>query len=582
MRTLIPFVRLGEQHTKNKPDAFRLRMMNISCLLAALGCLLPIFIYPIWGIYPARMVLFSTIAAVSFLGVLGLHAKGALEYGGILFTLIPYALVSINYWGAGSNLDFELLFLATSILPFLSIYKNRKLTFLFFMLYILTYVSLACFTFPSFIETYNKMTPSDVYRLNLSIYICAAIEFMLFCYGIHKHNDLTLQELNDREQELLIIQEKLEKTNHLKSAFLANMSHEIRTPMNGILGFSKLLTEQDLPKAASEYADIIHTGSQQLLAIVNDVLDISKIETEQIKVVQAPLDVYKLMDDLKLFFWHAVEEKDLDCQCVFPNNMQDFFIETDGQKVQQILSNLISNAFKFTEKGGIKATLKITEDKEFLQFFIQDTGIGIPKKDQSIVFNRFQQLEHSKERIIKGTGLGLAISKAFAELLGGSLSLVESAEGVGSTFMLSIPYKPIHGLQAEQPTSSEVILQDTVILLAEDVLFNTLLVQKLLEDTRAHLYCVDNGQAAVNFIKAHPEVDIVLMDIKMPVLGGTEAMQIIKEQRPNLPIIALTAFGMNEEKTALLEKGFDAFASKPIQRGVLIQAINKLLLPVEA
>ncbi len=575
MKTLLSLVNLGVEHTQNKPDAFRLRMVNICCLFAIIVTTINQGFVLFNQLHLWSYSLVFILPVPLFMLILWLHKKGRFQLGGIIVTLVPLISNILGYYSFNADVDYELIFLTLSVSTFITIYKSRWLTALFFFIYLSMFL-IAAFSDPS---TVSGLDIKANEHIKLSIYVVSAIMLPLYCFTIYYYNELGLLELQESKQQLVETAKDLEKSDRLKSAFLANMSHEIRTPMNGILGFSKLLVESDLEEEQAKFASIVHEGSKQLLGVVNDILDFSKIETGQEIISEEPLDVPKLVEGMRALFEQAAKSKGLECNCNFPKKISSLIIRTDAKKVRQILTNLVNNAIKFTEQGSVTLHISLSENKRYISFAIQDTGIGIAVEDQAKIFNRFQQAQLAKGQLIEGTGLGLTISKSYAELLGGSLTL-RSTLDAGSTFTLTIPYRPLEEHEALAHSSDylqEALVRDCTILLAEDVLFNRLLIEKLLENSKATLYCVQDGKAAVDFLDAQM-VHLILMDIKMPIMDGREAMQHIKKNHPNIPIIALTAFGMNDEKIALLQAGFDGFISKPVQGEELIQAINTLLL----
>lgn len=575
------FLEIGSQYVQSKSAFFRLKAINCICGIVILLCVIDNIIYWATGILNEYYILACLLVVVLTTIVLGLHSLGKFLPAKILISSVIFAIATLGYLTFPPLTNYEIIYLAISPSVFITLQGERKLTFFFFSLYVTAFLTLSFFHIEPILYFHNPLNEAlSKPIINCYALFCSMVAFFI----IYRFNILNQQEVQEREQDLLQTQIELQQANHLKSNFLANMSHEIRTPMNGILGFSKLLTESDLPKEQAQYAEIVHEGSRQLLAVVNDVLDFSKIETGQVTVVEEILDVQKLNESLRLLFGKSIGDKGLVGTCILPAEHYKLRIKTDAQKVRQILTNLISNAIKFTEEGHVKLHTTISEDEQFIRFSVQDSGIGIAACDQTTVFERFQRVKLAKGQIIEGTGLGLTISKNYAELMGGTLTLV-SELGVGSTFTLSIPYQPVsaNALNNQYAIQNEKqVRAGCTILLAEDVMFNTLLIQKLLQNSNVKLYCVQDGKAAVEFVQTHPEVDIVLMDIMMPVLDGRLAMQAIKKYYPNLPIIALTAFGMNDEKIELLDEGFDDFIAKPIQGEQLIKSINVCLQKVSA
>ena len=570
VQVISQLIRAGESYINQKPQALRLRMVNALALLGTVASIFPALVYVLFGIYPISLVIVFLLSSVAFASTIVLHSKGQLQVAGILATATPLLMIvfaKLLY----PNVSFELLFFATSISPLLTIYKNQRLVTASFTLYIALFLF---FSLSDFSTTQAKMSSEDSI-MNLSIYITTAVEFVLFCSLAYHINQLSLRELNEREERLLETQKELEKVSELKTTFIANMSHEIRTPMNGIIGFSNLLLQEKLSPQQREYASIIHTGSEQLLNIVNDILDFSKIEMGEVQSTEETVDVVKLMKDLHDLFFQMANQKKLNLINTNTGNYTSLLIKTDGQKLRQIISNLLNNAIKFTEKGSVQFGFEISEHEDTIGFFVKDTGVGISEKDQKAIFGRFKQV--GQNNAIKGTGLGLAISKTYTELLGGTLSL-HSSLGEGTTFRLRIPFILVHSTLHSTPPLQELPkIPACSILLAEDVRFNALLMKKILAPFPVNLHFVKDGQEAVDFVKKNTKLDLVLMDVKMPIMDGEEALKIIKSQYPDLPIVALTALSTPQEKKRLLNKGFDGFVSKPIHRIELLKTIGKCI-----
>lgn len=377
---------------------------------------------------------------------------------------------------------------------------------------------------------------------------------------------------NELNQALL----KAQESDRLKSAFLANMSHEIRTPMNGIIGFSELCLNPNITKDKQrEYANIVIKSSKRLLSIVNDILDISKIESGVEKLSLESVNLNKLLDELAYFFKPIAKENNLILSCEKGLENYKSSVETDKTKLIQVLTNLLSNAFKFTEAGSITFGYDLIEDN--LQFYVKDTGIGVEENLQNKIFDRFSQgnLDLSKQH--KGTGLGLAITKKIIELFKGEIWL--NSSNTGTTIYFTIPYIKskiplISSVIEEQKPKTNVKNKEITILVAEDEEYNMMYITELFSTTNFKIIEANNGKKALELAQNHPEIQLVLMDIKMPVMDGNEAMQEIKKLRPSLPIIALSAFAMESDKTKALKLGFDAYLTKPLDRKLLFQSIE--------
>lgn len=390
-----------------------------------------------------------------------------------------------------------------------------------------------------------------------------------------------IQEHKEFETSLIHAKEKAEESDKLKTAFLQNMSHEIRTPMNGIIGFSEMLALPTLSNEKREYyAGIVIKSSTQLLNIVNDILDISRIETGKIEIIEETVSVNEIISELYSFFKPQAVHKSLS---FYPSNGlkdEDCLIRTDQTRFKQILTNLLNNAFKFTESGSI--LFGYTEEPGKLLFYVEDSGIGIAPEAQDKIFERFRQANTEITYRYGGTGLGLAISKKLTELLGGEM-WVKSESGKGSTFFFTLPFNRIQEPKsvAQGFTATEGLSETVTILIAEDEEVNYLYLSEILSKTTAKLIHAWNGREVVEKVANHPEVDIVLMDIKLPILNGYEATRQIKQIRPELPVIAQTAYAMKNDKEAALQAGCDDYLAKPIVKDALLSMIEKYVQKVK-
>ncbi|MDV7186338.1 PAS domain S-box protein [Lutibacter sp. TH_r2] len=381
-------------------------------------------------------------------------------------------------------------------------------------------------------------------------------------------------QIKNSQKELEEALLKAQESDRLKSAFLANMSHEIRTPMNGIIGFSELFTKQNITeKERQSYANIVIKSSKQLLSIVNDVLDISKIEAGLTQIHNNNVNVNELLDELYSFYKPTANEKNI--EFILNKSLENLksTIKTDRTKLKQVFDNLLSNAFKFTNTGSVKLGYNVKE--KYLEFYIKDTGIGIEKELQPVIFDRFIQANIHKQQ--KGTGLGLAISKNFIELFGGEIHLESNQKGTTITF--TIPYNPNKKIKKKIIRSSiekeiNVKNKELTILVAEDEEYNMMYINELFSTTKFKVIEAENGLLAVEKAKNNPNIDLILMDIKMPKLNGYEAMKEIKKQGIQIPIIALSAFAMESEKETAISKGFDSYLTKPINKELLFKIID--------
>jgi CheY-like chemotaxis protein len=348
--------------------------------------------------------------------------------------------------------------------------------------------------------------------------------------------------------------------------------------MNAIIGFSEMLLTPSLPTERKDFfAQILNTACHQLLNVVEDVIDISKIETGQMEIHRSEMSINKAIYRIRDIFEPQAQANgvEINALCFFPDNRDD--VLTDAGKLNQVLTNLLNNALKFTESGTVDIGYTLADS--MLKFYVKDTGVGIDPSNHELIFERFRQVEMGSTRNYGGTGLGLPISKAFIEMLGGAI-WVESELGKGAKFYFTIPYEPVFKPQVSDGKKVEpdsFCFADKIILVAEDEEANYLYISELIEETRATLIRASDGQAAVDIVQSNPDIDLVLMDIKMPVMTGVEAARIIRGMDIKVPIIALTAYAMTGDRENCLAAGCNAYISKPVRRIELLKAIAEHL-----
>lgn len=372
--------------------------------------------------------------------------------------------------------------------------------------------------------------------------------------------------------------EKAERANKNKTDFLTNMSHEIRSPLNGIIGFSELLADTNLTEDERErYLTIIQNNGTALITLLSDMIDISKLESEKLTLANYKFIPHQIVEDLKSQFSGTSSGVSGKVKMIFPkfNPDSSLEIESDPNRLRQILINLITNAIKFTHEGFIEIGIDSVNDE--MLFWVRDTGIGIPVENQKTIFERFRQVDPNLPSPILGFGLGLAISKALVELLGGHL-WVESIPDQGSLFVFTIKTNIITNTMETNQfniNSYPVDFSNRTILIAEDIDFSFLYIEAVLRRTGAKILWAQNGKEAVDHVTANQHIDLVLMDMHMPVMSGYDATKIITETRPGLPVIAQTAFVLPADVKKCFASGCSGFLAKPIRKEQLLNTLSE-------
>jgi signal transduction histidine kinase/CheY-like chemotaxis protein len=397
-------------------------------------------------------------------------------------------------------------------------------------------------------------------------------------------NALNQSEIEKLRKELHDAKRIAEEADILKSNFLANMSHEIRTPMNGILGFAQLLQHQELDRDMQyRYLDIICHNGAMLVNLIDDIMDISKIEAGQLAFNITEVNLDDLMFDLYTFFNEIKfkqEKEHISIRLLNLNDDENSVFFTDSHRLQQVLSNLIGNSLKFTESGVVEFGYINEKDKKQIQVFVKDTGIGIPKDKINIIFDRFRQIEEGSTRKYGGTGIGLFISKHIVTLLGGKI-WVESEIGKGSSFYFTLPYESVQRKENQTnlfaPPKRNFNWEDKLIVVAEDVETNYRFINAVLQDTKVNLIWARDGEEVVRICKENSNIDLILMDIQMPKLNGYEATAAIRKSNRNVKIIAQTAYAMPNDNIKCIEAGCNDYISKPINSSLLLEKIDVYL-----
>lgn len=392
-------------------------------------------------------------------------------------------------------------------------------------------------------------------------------------------SDITEQK--EYEEALMIAKEKAQESDMLKSTFLANISHEIRTPMNGIIGFAELISRDDIDvDTRSSYVAIMKKSSDQLVRIIDDIIDFAKLEANQIRVEKESVDLNKTLDQLFIQFTNQLKAQEKNAvTLLLKKSLPDTecAIISDEQRLRQVFMHLLDNACKYTAEGFIEFGYTLSDEK--VEFFVKDSGIGIPEDKHQLIFEQFRQVDEGHTRKFGGTGLGLPIASGLVNLLGGSMKL-ESQRDKGSTFYFTVPYTAEY-LKAEPssittPLAKKYNWKDKLILVAEDDELNFEYIKIILEPTQAKVIRAKDGSQAVK-ICANLHFDLILMDIRLPVLNGMQATRRLREMGINTPIIAQTAFAMDDDEKKCLDAGCNQYLAKPISKEKLFQVMDALL-----
>ncbi len=423
--------------------------------------------------------------------------------------------------------------------------------------------------------TYWALLISTVIVLTILVIILIVVLRMILNY---------IKSKEAYEQKLSDAAVKANAANQAKSDFLANMSHEIRTPMNAILGFTEVLIEKIKDQKTLHYLNTIHTSGKSLLSLINDILDLSKVESGKINLHYTSVSVYKLFDEMKTIFSQKTSDKNIDFILEISNDIPQSLL-LDEARLRQVLINIIANAVKFTRKGYIKVIVQsknIDESSIDLTIQIIDTGIGIPKDKYESIFYAFEQVENQRTSKYGGTGLGLSITKKLVELMNGSISVTSELEK-GSTFKINLNNIEKVSEESSKIADSDnfnletIVFEPSTVLIVDDIEYNRELIQVFLEDYNFKILKACNGKEAIQITKEnHP--DLILLDMKMPVMDGYEASKIIKEddEIKDISIIALTASAMkSDEKT--INEICNGYLVKPISKKNLIYELTKFL-----
>ena len=386
------------------------------------------------------------------------------------------------------------------------------------------------------------------------------------------------------EEDLINALERATESDRLKSAFLNAMSHELRTPLNAVIGFSELIDKYTLIDDILDFCKTINNSGNHLLGIVEDIFDISMIESGELKIRKEKFEIAGFFKNIQtILIDEQKKENNQNIEILFKTceNYKDILVYSDHHKLKKILIHLLKNALKFTHEGYIEYGVSIVNinNESFLKFFVKDTGIGISKEKQKFIFNIFRQADDSDTRQYEGVGVGLSIAKRLTEFLGGKIWL-ESDEGKGSTFYFALPYTENvlkENVKKSAGTKKVNDFSDKTVLIVEDVESNYLYLEALLKALNLEILWAENGKEAMQFCYDNPDIDLVLMDIKMPVMDGYEASRKIREFNKDVVIMAQTAYALAGDRKKALEAGCNDYISKPIKKKILLEKIEKYL-----
>jgi len=588
-----------KEHLFNANNS-RLKIISLISLgFSVFSLFIDFLVHGVWQgehlhLYKILDIVFAiiSVSAVSFFWLFKIKNITLQKAAIILF---PFLII---IWSAViTGIGFSMVGLSTLIVVVLLVafflYLNLTISIIYFVcsgfaLIITLYI----------LEGFNDNSLSMVFLLIPIIVISVLISARNYKYKI---NDLSNQEkmvemneqLHDsvenlekevekRTKGIMEALKKAEESDRLKSAFLANMSHEIRTPMNGILGFAELLKEPQLTsEEQQDFIKIIGISGARMLNTINNIVDVSKIESDLMKVDIKEANINEKIEFVYKFFKPEVEIKGL--KFLFKNGLQskEAIIKTDNEKLYGLLTNLIKNAIKYTDEGSIEFGYDIvkTQHAASLQFFVKDTGVGIPENQKELIFERFRKGIESSDRKYEGSGLGLFICKSYVEMLGGKI-WVESEEGKGSNFYFTIPYNPL----SEQTSAignvvftetKEVQIKKLKILIVEDDEISYSLLTRTLQKISKEVLHAITGVQAIEACRNNPDLDLVLMDIRMPNMDGNEATRQIRQFNKDVIIIAQTAYGFSSDCEKALEAGCNDYITKPINKTLLFELIEK-------
>jgi signal transduction histidine kinase len=573
------------------PEGKRTRILLLSTMIVVALCALPLILLMRLSndlrLYTADKVILFLILALFVINML--LKKGRLGIASILFFSIVW--LAITLMAADSNGIRDITVLGYILIIFIAVLiAGYRVAIL------LTVATIISVWVMAVAEARGLLMPQGeipvIYARDFTFLILLALTGNLlyersFRYSFQRINrelserkaaeeKLSQNEkvLQLRQKELIAAKLEAEESDRLKTAFLQNISHEIRTPMNGIVGFAELLKEPGLKnEKAEEYISMMITCSDQLAAIINDLVDISKIEVGVLELNISEFNSDILINDISILFESAAASKGILLK--LENGIPSVNIKSDRGKIFRIISNIIGNAVKFTYEGEV--AVKISRQDNNLVVNVSDTGIGIKDAEIEHIFERFRQVETGNTRSFEGSGLGLAICKGNAEFLGGKI-IVNSKEGKGSVFRIIIPVEFIDMELYRNHEGIDIISTGQVkILIAEDDEIGFLYLRNIIAKEKIKIIWAKSGPEAVSEFESEPGINMILMDLKLPEMSGFEALKRIRQKNKEIPVIAISAYAFEEDKKRAREAGVNEYISKPFDKNELIIKVNKYL-----
>lgn len=527
------------------------------------------------GLYGLPIICTISTSVVFTLVYLYTWKKGNYKLSKYIIIITGIVLLNVQWFinfGSTGPILYLFVLLESFILVFFS--KTEKVVFSLIVFANISALFYIEYYFPDVIGKYESVSARliDIYT-GLLIYLFLSIFLITVALKFYiKQKD------------------KAELADKLKSSFLANMSHEIRTPMNGILGFAEILKEPNLTgQQQQECINIIEKSGKRMLSIINDIIDISKIESGLMKTEIKPSNINELIEYLYTFFKNETDKKGIALSIKLSLPYNEGIIKTDPEKLYAILTNLVKNAIKYTQEGSIEFgyIFKSHGESAELEFFVKDTGIGIPKDRHEAIFERFIQADITDRQAYQGAGLGLAISKAYVEMLGGKIR-VESETHKGSVFYFTIPYTVEYKVESIIKENISPLLENPEelknlkILIVEDDDASALFLTREVRFYCKELLKVTSGPEAIEACRANRDIDLVLMDIQIPGMDGYESTMEIRKFNKDVVIIAQTAYALTGDREKSLQCGCNDYISKPINRSVLKSMIEQYFLPVKS